>query len=298
MKKIFLYPSCLLVSFSFFMSSCNGGSPSEKEEEIKDTMSAAPATTSISQNEEETTYTLPSPVQIAAMFSKAGLKYYAGITNATDNSAKFLSSNTATKITVFGFFLSDLSYCVLNKQKEESKKYFKICKQFAENLGLVSVFQSNNIPQRLEKNIEHTDSVLKILSEIQMNSDNTVEENQQEYISVITFAGAWIESMYIGTQVHAKEKNTNVAASITEQMGIAENIVKALKALPSDKADASALIQDINSLDEIYNSFKAVKELKAMGPDAADAAVLRLSIEDLTRFSKKVEAIRERIIKG
>jgi len=297
MKKIASY-SVLLGLGVLLISSCgSNGNVAEKKEEIKDTV-ATEAPKSSSEKNEAYLYALPSPMQIATILKKAGLKYYSGLTNPIENAGKYKTGNLVTKTLGLGTYLSDLSYCILNKQNQESKNYFKTCSQLSESIGLAKAFQDNNVPTRMEKNMTNGDSVSKILSEIQMESDNVLEENKQSYISVIAFTGAWIESMYIGTQVHVKEKNANVTTNIIEQMGIAENIIKALQANKSVDADVTVLLQDMNALNDIYNNFKSVKEIKATDPDVIDPAKLTISGEELSSFSKKIEEIRTRIVKG
>lgn len=296
MKKIFSYNILLGLGVLLFISSCGGGS--DKKEEMKDAAVSADSTPAANNNDATNLYTLPSPMQIASILKKAGLKYFTGLTNPTDNLNKYNSGNTVSKTLIMGVYLSDLSYCMLNKKMDEGKNYFKTCTQLSESIGLAKAFQDNNVPQRLEKNMSNDDSVSNIMSEIQMQSDNMLEENQQEYISVIAFSGAWIECMYIGTQVYMKEKNINVSTNIIEQMGIAENIIKALKANSSKDADVTVLLQDMNALNDMYNNFKSVKEIKATDPDVIDPAKITISVDELLGFSNKINEIRTRLVKG
>jgi len=298
MKKTICYGILLGLSV-LCITSCGGNSnEADKKEELKDSAMVAEANKPEDENSDAVSYTLPSPMQIAAILKKSGLKYYAGLTNPVENSSKYTTGNMVSKTLGMGTYLADLSYCILNKQNQESKKYFKTCSQLAETIGLAKAFDSKGIPARVEKNIDNQDSVARILSEIQNETDNLLEENKQNYISVIIFTGAWIETMYIGTQVHTKENNNNVATHIVEQMGIAENIIKALKTTNSTDADVTALLQDMNSLNDLYNNFKSVKETKATDPDIIDPSKLVISQEELQSFVKKIEEIRANIIKG
>ncbi|MHB8259036.1 MAG: hypothetical protein ACYDCN_10855 [Bacteroidia bacterium] len=299
MKKISSYHVMFGLGILLFTASCGGretelDKDADKREELKDVIPA----NDIDTTDETSSYTLPSPMQIATILKKAGLKYYSGLTNPVENSNKYSSGNMVSKTLVMGVYLSDLSYCILNKQNQGSKNYFKICSQLSESIGLAKAFQGNEVPARLEKNMSNSDSVSNIFSQIQMESDNVLEENKQEYISVIAFTGAWIECMYIGTQVYIKEKNTNVSTNIIEQMGIAENIIKALNASANKAADITVLLQDMKSLNEMYNNFKSVKEIKATDPDVLDPAKITISVDELLNFSNKIAEIRARIIKG
>jgi hypothetical protein len=299
MKKIHSFNVILGLGVLLSLNSCGGGNESEKKDDIKDTLVVTETNKEINENNETSLYSLPSPVQIAEIFKKAGLKYFTGITNPVENSNKYSSGNTVTKTLGLGVYLADLSYCILNKQNQESKNYLKTCIQLAESVGLAKAFKSNHVPERIEKNMESQDSIAMILAEIQLRADNLLAENKQGYISVITFTGAWIESMYIGTQVHEKEKNPNVTIHIIEQMGIVENIVKALTVTSASKdVDVSYLLQEMKAIDTMYNNFKSVMEIKISDPDVIDPAKLTISAEELLGFSKKIEEIRNHIVKG
>ena len=283
------------ISYLFIISCSNN--EAEKKDELKET-SVLSDSSKPAEEVNTISYTLPSPMQISGLLKKAGLRYYSGLTNPLENYNTYISENTVSKTIALGIYLSDLSYCILNKQNQSSKNYFKICTQLSESLGLAQAFQDNNVPERIEKNLENSDSITKIMAEIQMESDNLLEENKQAYISVVAFSGAWIECMYIGTKVHEKEKNANVARHIVEQMGIAENIIKALNVCNTKKSDIEKLLQDMNDLNNIYTNFKSVREAKESDPDVIDPASLKITVDELLRFSTKIEEIRNRLIKA
>jgi hypothetical protein len=286
------------ICLSLLLISCGGANEADKKEESKEIDSLAENTkTETSSSADDVSYSLPSPTQIALILKKSGLKYYPGITNDIEEN-KNKATNEISKSLMLGVYSADLSYCVMNKQNGESKKYFKVCKGLAADLGLGQAFEQNQIAQRLEKNLDKEDSLLNLLSEVQMNSDNILEESDRVYIYVVSFAGAWVESMYIGMQVNMKERNINIDHKLVEQMSIGDNIVKALTANKNKGAGINDIITDIRSLSDIYNNFKAVKEIKAKDPDVIDSDKLDIGIMELLSFSKKIEDIRAKIIKG
>lgn len=293
-KKIITYG----IGFSLLFSSCgNQGQEGDKKEELKDTVSLAESNPVEEETGEVTCYMLPSPLQIATIYKKAGLKYYDGYTNNADNEKKYEDKSTADKALNMGIYVADLAYCVLNKQNDKSKGYLKSCAQLAEKLGFSRTYEENNIYKRLEKNTDNHDSVMNVLCQLQMQSDNLLEENKQEYLSVISFTGAWIESMYIGTKVHAKEKNAHVSALLTEQMGIAHNIRKALEANITKDAGIKGILADIRNIENTYSNFLAVKKItEEEDADIVDPAKINISEEELSAFSKKIEEVRTKII--
>ena len=240
-------------------------------------------------------YTLPSTLQIANIFKKSGLSYYSGITNTTDKVKVYKAGSQFTKAVNLGVYSADLSYCILNKQREESRTYFKACKELASELGLAKPFEG--VAKRLEKNLDNQDSLAMILVAIQMETDEILSSTDAEYISVISFTGAWIESMHIGTKVHAKEGHIRIADKLVEQMGIADNIVKALRANRNKNPEIDGLIKHMESLNELYNSFEAVKAIKATDPDVIDPTKVHIGVKELYSFSQRVQEIREIIIK-
>lgn len=260
-----------------------------KETVIEDTIQT------IDENNDATQYALPSPMQIATILKKSGLTYISGITIPVENNNRYSTGDMTCKSLGMGLYLADLSYCILNKQNQESKKYFKTCSELAESIGLAKAFQEKNIPSRMEKNMNNEDSISKILSEIQLEADNTLEENKQTNISVLIFTGAWIETMFIGTKVHSRQNNARVITNVVEQMGIAENIIKALKSTNNEESEAITLLQEMNDLNSMYKGFKSIKEMEAVDPDVIDPTKLTISEEELQAFSKKIDEIRTRI---
>lgn len=276
-------------------SSCGTSEEAGKKEEMRDTVIAAPPAPEAIDSA-DFSYALPSTLQIANIFKKSGLSYYSGITNNVDQVKTYKAGSQFTKAVNLGVYSADLSYCILNKQSEESKHYFKACKELASELGLSRPFEG--VAKRMEKNLDNQDSLAMILVAIQMETDEILSSTDAEYISIISFTGAWIESMYIGTKVHAKEGHIRIADKLVEQMGIAENIIKALRANRNKNEGIDGLIRHMESLNDLYNSFEAVKEIKAADPDVIDPTKVHIGVKELYSFSQRVQEIRETIVKG
>jgi len=292
-KKGLLPAACIIALLT--LNSCDSGSEAEKKEEMPDTLTVV-SDTSRNNIESDVSYTLPSTLQIASIFKKSGLSYYSGLTNKTENLNTYKASSPFVKALNLGVYSADLSYCMLNKQNEECKNYFKVCKELSSELGLAKAFES--VAKRMEKNMNDQDSLALILVAIQMETDNILASSDEEYKSVISFTGAWIESMHLGMRVHAKEGHVNMTAKLVEQMGIAENIIKALKAHSARDKEIDGLVKQMSSLNDIYNNFKSVKEIKATDPDVIDPAKLEIGVQELLGFSSRLEEIRAQIIKG
>lgn len=277
------------------ISSCNRANETEKKEEIHDTVITPVAGLPVADSA-DLSYDLPSTLQIASIFKKSGLSYYSGLTHKTDQLKVYKTGSQFTKALALGIYSADLSYCLLNKQSEESRRYFRTCKELAAELGLSRPFEG--VAKRMEKNLDNQDSLAMMLVAIQIESDRILSSSNAEYISVISFTGAWIESMYLGTKVHAKEGHIRIADKLVEEMGLAENIIRALRAHRDKHERMHELIQHMESLNSLYNSFGAVKQIKANNTKPVDPTQVHIGMKELYAFSRRVQEIRKAIIKG
>ncbi len=275
------------------------GSCGNKEENTENTQpnDSIPAVDDSAQAEtEDPTYALPSPLQIASIFKKSGLKYIDGITNPESNLKKY-SSNMSKAINL-GVYSGDLSYCVLNKQSQKSINYMKSAKQLADQLGMSSVFETNHLGERFEKNVGNEDSLASIIAELQMQTDMFLEDNHQQHISSVVFSGAWIESMYIGASIYQKEKTKGLTDKIVEQMNILGNIIKVVELYKDKDSGMAGLITDLKSVADIYNAFPSVKSAWEKNKDSEEPVLPTISDEEAATLSKKIEEVRTKFING
>jgi hypothetical protein len=292
MNRNFLFKSTVTAAVCLMLFACGSDTKDENQENTTpvDTLSDDQDTVSA---ENVPSYSLPSPLQIAAIFKKSGLKYMEGITNPPTNSTKY-NSNTS-KALALGIYSSDLCYNVLNKQTQNATNYLKATRELGTQLGLESVFGANNLNQRFEKNINKEDSLPLLIAELQLQTDMYLEDNEKEYVSAIVFSGAWIESMYIGSKVYEKTKEQKISSKISEQMTILESIVKVLKSYEKKDADIPAILADLTSIQEMYMGFESVKKVNASGDEEAE---VKLSEEELAQLSKRITETRTKFING
>jgi hypothetical protein len=241
------------------------------------------------ENEDVYDFVMPSPLQIAAIFKRAGLKYSNETTNTVDNVSNY--TDRVTMALNFGVYAADLSYCVLNKQPQDAVKYMKTIKTLSDELGMTSMFGSNKMFSSFENNISNDDSLIYILATIQENLDEHLESNEEQYMSVIFFAGGWAEGMYIGSQV-AIEGNSSIAARLIEQMVILENVIQALKQYPHKSNFLVEITSDLEDIDSTYRKFESLKNLDM---DDVSFSDLKISDEELSLIIGKIEALRAKI---
>jgi len=232
---------------------------------------------------------LPSPLQIGSIFKNAGLTYVPGLTNSVKSNSQY--NSTYSEAVNMGVYGADLTYCVLNKQSQESLNYLKTLHALADKLGFGSVFEANDVAKRFQANLSSDDSLASIIADIQMDADTYLTTNNQKYVSTVTFAGAWVESMYIGSKVYENKKSDNVSQRISEQMTILSNLIKTLDQY---KGQDPHIADMITALKAISNSYEGYAEIMALSKDSEQMA--KLTDEHITELGKEIQELRAKFI--
>jgi hypothetical protein len=268
------------------LTSCHGNGNSNSSTNPADTVKTK---TKADTANVTSTVMLPSPLQIGSIFKNAGLTYMTGLTNAVKSNSQY--NSTYSEAVNMGVYGADLTYCVLNKQSQESLDYLKTLHALADKLGFGNVFEANDVAKRFQANLSSDDSLASIIADIQMDADTYLTTNNQKYVSTVTFAGAWVESMYIGSKVYADKKNENVSQRISEQMTILSNL---LKALNEYKGEDPHIADMITSLKAISDTYKGYAEIMALSADSEQMA--KLTDEHIAELGKKIQELRAKFI--
>lgn len=237
------------------------------------------------------TFVPPSPLQIASIFKKAGLEFDGTLVNdvarVDDYSEKFQQSVN------FGVYSSDLAYCVKSEKYDEASQYLKTLKELSGEIGLETVFADEDLLERFNGNIGNQDSIVDILIYVQENTDDYIAENGKTALSVVYYAGAWIEGLYFGANAAKMDpENLDLGALISEQMTIGTSIQKGLTTLNEGDIDAEDLAASIGDIIDTYENFESVKML---GEDAAYLDVY-LTTEEIGTISDKIIDLRNSIV--
>lgn len=245
----------------------------------------------VTEASEAPNYSLPSPLQIASIFKRSGLTYVDGLTNDVANSSNY-SSNHSKSLNL-GVYSSDLAYVVLNKQTQNAINYLKASKELANQIGIGSIFETNNLSTRFEANLSNEDSLASIITELQMESDFFLEDNEMQSTSAVIFAGAWVESMYIGAKVHESSKNEKVITRLIEQMTILDNLLKVLDYYGKSDNDIAETKMKLQEFHDTYNGLASVKNANT---DSEEYVEIKLSEEEVTTLVNKAIDLRTGIV--
>lgn len=270
--------------------SCGGGD----DQPVTDGSDSTNQDSVVEDQGDQQAYLLPSPLQIAYIFKKSGLKYVSGTTHDPKNEANY-STSYAQSLNL-GVYSSDLAYCVLNKQNNEARNYMNAVKSLSDKLGMSTVFDSESLMKRFDANLSNEDSIMFILSELQSKSDEFFADNDRQMTAAVVFSGAWIESMYIASKVSGKGKDSKLASQLADQMGILENLIKELQNHQTKDSNIPGLLVELNAVHDIIAAIPGVKEM--MESDTPSEVKIEPSAEQLTSLSAKLESMRGAVVKG
>lgn len=245
-------------------------------------------------------YSIPSPIQLGQMLQRAGATYDKKVLSSNDDVSKYTSpSSKALNLGVYG---ADLSYSAVFNQSQEVMSYLASSKKLAEELGITSSF-SAAMMERVELNNGNKDSLLQIISELFLSSNEALKENDQSNISVLVLAGGFIEGMYVGTQVAKTVKdNKAIYARIGEFRGSLSNLIMLVSTV--NGTDGSEILADLKSIKAIYDESAVTEEKPAATVDTTKKVMTiggksnySLSKEQIEKITTLVATIRARIIK-
>ncbi len=290
--------SVALIVVSVFLISCGSKNPATDQNVTDSIPTEGSATLNKTQN---IFYSIPSPVQLGKLLKRAGATYDKKTLNSIDNASKYVTINS--KALNLGVYGADLSYSVIYNQAQQTMLYMKSAKKMSEELGITGSF-SAEIVKRMEANISNKDSLLPLISEIFLNSNQALKENEQSNISVLVLAGGFIEGLYVGTQVAKTVKSNNdIVTRIAELKGALNNLIIMLSTETNDK-EVMALTDELKTIKEIYNEMPTNESSPTVIADTVKNTMTiggksnySLTKEQLEKITAKAEVIRAKIIK-
>ena len=251
----------LILSFTTLLMTQCGGNEDVIDNTNKSTVNTSQAVSSsieIDTTDYNFEFVPPSPIQIASILRKANMPYEDGLTNPTENADKYASQYKQSLN--FGVYACDLAYCVTNNKSTEAAAYLKTVKDMSSKVGLSAVFDNESLIKRFENNIGNQDSVMNLLFDIQMLTDDYIQDNELRDLSVIYFTGAWVEGMNIGTHTIVGNTDHKISVLLSEQMTIAESIIRGLRAVENPSNDLVDLTDHIEEVVDAYHNLWSVKK--------------------------------------
>ncbi len=282
MKKL-IYLS-IFTAVSMGVVSC--GSPGEESTKNDEKTETVEQDTVII--EETSELMLPSLVQIGDAYKQSGLTYKSGITLPSDNYHKYNTSDE--QYLILGAYWADITYCVLNGQAEDARKYLKVIKDLSENAGLPVAQEDNTMLERFEANLNNPDSVRTILIEIDEATDEFMDDNNTQLEALLIFTGGWIEGMYLGVESANLSDLPELSARVLEQLAILSDLLNELERHRFTDKKTIKLIESLKELEKYYMSIPEIANHQGSFKD------ISIPVQDLQTIADKIIEVHNILI--
>lgn len=227
-------------------------------------------------------YKLPSPVELYRLMKNYGTEYEGEVLHNIALADNYITS--AEKAVNFGIYASDMAYTSVYEMHEESYSYFKLLKSLAAQLGITEGY-NEKIVERLDKNLNNSDSLLQITNDSYWEVCTFLEESDKADILSKILLGGWIESVHIAiSSIEKFEAENETVLLITEQSLLLENLINYLKSIKKDKENDIYLTKLLNlqvSFDKLYYNPESVTITK----------------DQYKEIAEKIKALRSELIK-
>ena len=196
MKKIFLIAIALVLAASSVFTSCNscknrGGDQDQKRIRLNEADEFAAEI-------EKAVYPLPTSADIIKMLTELEVGYIIGVSNPIDNATNYITSKSqAINLGIYG---ADLSYATLYNMNQDVINYLDVIRELTNSLKMAKIY-SRELYDDIKNSYDNRDRLVSILTDAFNETYAYLTENDQQSLALLVVAGAWVEGMYITTNI-------------------------------------------------------------------------------------------------
>jgi len=190
-----------------------------------------------------------TPLEMSSLIMQIGVPYSEDLLNSTDNSENY--TTTYRKGVNLGIYGADLGYINMYNKTSAAVSYLGAIKNIADDLRIGQFFDFNTI-KRLATNNESLVSLLHISMVGFQKMNDYLQEQKREKVSIYMLVGAWIEGLYLATQIVKKTPNEELKEAIGEQK-IPLDDIKLLLGIYRKDRNFQRLTGYVNELKEVYD---------------------------------------------
>lgn len=253
-KKVFY----LLMFYSIVSVStqCKSDKKSTNWGEVPDSLLNANTIEVSDQAMEEIVENISSPIETAALIKALGVPYSKEYLAPTDNVDKYTTSfKQAYSLGVYG---ADLGYLNMYNKNTQVLDYIQAIRKLADDINVGQFFDFTTL-KRLATNKTNLDSLMLLSVRSFNDMDKYLNTNNRRNLSTLMVAGAWVEGLYLSTQVAKANSHEQLAEKIGEQKITLDNLLLILNVYSKDPEYAK-LLSELNKIKAHYKDIKITIE--------------------------------------
>ncbi len=287
----------VLIFVIFFFSNCKG-EDSDKDTNV-DTLQNH--NTDKTFKFKEKLFSIPSPFVASGLIKKISEDYNNDFLNPAENKINY--TTTYAKALNLGVYTADLAYTNIYEQFSATTKYIKVVRSLSSELQIMNAY-TDEVLENFENNLHDKDSLNKIFTDAYRETDLYLSENNRENIADLVVTGAWVEGLYLMTQIAKQKTNKQLIDRIGEQKYSLKNLINLLNKHQYKNEQIKQLFKSLNELNDefakIEIKYKYINQIVV--PKEQKTVILSeteiiITPELLKNIINKVEKIRKQIIK-
>ncbi len=210
-----------------------------------------------------TKYKIPLPVNIYMFLLSHNFDFNRNILLRYNKTSGY--STNVYRAFNFGIYASDLAYCTIFKQNQESLIYFHTTKKLADVLNVGRGY-NRQIIKRLTNNLHNQDSLISIAANAYNNACLYLEDIDDVNILPFIVTGAWLESIYLLMHL----PNDDIAQNFLDKRrtSIEQSLDNILKYLFDVMVDSNAFVVN----EEVQDLHQKLSNLKQQFNESEDFA--------------------------
>ncbi|TCO10951.1 hypothetical protein [Natronoflexus pectinivorans] len=244
---------------------------------------------------------ISSPVEMANLFKASGVEFTQRILNDPDNVSRYQTS--FKRALNLGVFSADLGYINTFDKSNIVVSYLLAVNSLADGIRVGQFFDFNSL-RRMASSSSNLDSLMEMSVSSFNRMDNYLREQNRSNVSTLIVTGAWIEGLWIATNVVRQSGDKDLKIRIAEQKNVI-NILEIILSNYTSEPNFAELAKDIARLKEAYVPIRITTELgdpQRIEQDGVlifiqdEVSTVHYTDEDLENIMTIIEEIRTKII--
>jgi hypothetical protein len=224
---------------------------------------------------EESVYPLPTSANVIHLLTELEVGYIIGISNPVDKAPGYLSSRSrAINLGIYG---ADLSYATLYNMQQEVINYLNSVRILANELNMSQIYDETLYSQ-IKENFDEKDKLVAILTAAFDKTYSYLSDNDQESLALLVVGGAWLEGMYI---------TTNISESVYHVEGIVKVLLEQKKSFELF-IDIATPYSDDPLIKEFLTDLEPIRTVYA-------GIQTSLNMQNVTDITNAVAAVRAKL---
>ncbi len=287
----------IIISGLFFYPNCKG----EDSDKDRNADSLQNQNTDKTFKFKEKLFSIPSPFVASDLIKEISDDFNSDLLNPAENKINY--TTTSDKALNLGVYTADLAYSNVYEQFSSTTKYIKVVRNLSSELQIMNSY-TDKVLENFEKNLNDKDSLNKIFTDAYRETDLYLSENNRQQVADLVVAGAWIEGLFLMTQIAAEKNNKELIDRIGEQKYSLKNLIILLNKHQNENEKITNLNNKLNELNREFNQieikYKYINQIVV--PNERKSVILSetqimITPEVLKKITEKVKEIRKLVIK-